>query len=111
MSIKTPTTTIADGQTESSVLAVGDYMPSGIKTPAGWTTADITFTASESAGGTFVPVYDPTTGAAVKVSSAAASRWYPIAPSDLAGIPYLKLVSSVAQAGGDSLFVAMRRND
>lgn len=107
--ITTPSVTIADGATESSVLTVGDGLPSGIKTPAGWTTADITFTASESAGGTFVPVYD-VTGAAVTISGAVASRWYAITPGDLAGTPYLKLVSSVAQAGGDSLIVALREN-
>jgi hypothetical protein len=109
VSIKTPTATIADGATESSVVTVGDNLPSGIKTPAGWTTASITFKASESAGGTFVPVYDAS-GALLTIASAAASRWYAIAPQDLAGVPYLKLVSSVAQAGGDSLIVAMREN-
>ena len=108
--ISTPTVTIADGATESDVLRVGDYLPAGIKTPSGWTTADITFTASESEGGTYVPVYN-TDGTALTISSVAASRWYAIAPQDFAGTPYLKLVSSVAQAGGDGLIVAMRRND
>lgn len=110
MSVKTPAVTIADGQTESDVLDTGDYLPAGIKTPAGWTTADITFVASESRTGTFAPVYD-TAGNAVTISAVAASRWYAITPGDLAGLPYVKLVSSVAQAGGDSLVVAMRRND
>jgi len=108
--IQTPTVTIADGATTSGVLRVGDYLPAGIKTPAGWTTADITFTVSESEGGTFVPMYN-TSGSVVTISAAAASRWYAIAPQDFAGTPYLKLVSSVAQAGGDSLIVSMRRND
>lgn len=108
--IQTPTATFDDGATESDVLRVGDYLPAGIKTPAGWTTADITFTACESEGGTFVPVYD-VTGAEVTITAAAASRWYAITPQDFAGTPYLKLVSSVAQAGGDDVIVAMRRND
>lgn len=108
--ISTPTVTIADGATESDVLRVGDYLPCGIKTPSGWTTASITFTVSESEGGTFVPLHD-TDGNAVTITSAAASRWYAFAPQDFASTPYLKLVSSVAQAGGDALIVAMRRND
>jgi len=108
--IQTPTVTIADGATTSGVLRVGDYLPAGIKTPAGWTTADITFTVSESEGGTFVPVYD-TSGNVVTISGVVASRWYAITPQDFAGTPYLKLVSSVAQAGGDGLIVSMRRND
>ena len=108
--IKTPAATIADGETTSGVLTLGDYLPAGIKTPSGWTTADITFQASESEAGTYVDMYD-TSGSQLTITSAAASRWYAIAPQDFAGAPYLKLVSSVAQAGGDSLIVAMRRND
>jgi len=108
--IQTPTATFDDGATESDVLRVGDYLPAGIKTPAGWTTADITFTACESEGGTFVPLYN-TDNVQVTISGAVASRWYGITPQDFAGTPYLKLVSSVAQAGGDGLIVSMRRND
>jgi hypothetical protein len=110
VSVKTRTVTIGDGETESTVLTVADNLPAGIKTPSGWTTADITFTASESEGGTYVPVYD-TSGSALTISSVVASRWYAITPQDFAGTPYLKLVASVAQAGGDALIVAMRRND
>lgn len=110
MSVKTPTVTFAGGATESSVLDTGDYLLSGFKLPAGWTTADITFTASESEAGTYVGVHD-TSGSRVTITAAAASRWYAIAPQDFAGVPYVKLVSSVAQASAVDVVVALRRSE
>jgi hypothetical protein len=49
---------IANGETTSAVVCLRDHAMVGLITPAALTSTAITFTASTTEGGTFVPVYD-----------------------------------------------------
>lgn len=105
------TAVIADGQTASAEVDLGHTGLTlvGIIVPSTWATASISFTASLTAGGTFYPVYN-VAGAAIATGSIAGGTavWIAIDPADFAGIRFLKLVSSAAQSGGDTLTLVTR---
>lgn len=107
------TVAIADA---ASLSAEGDLGANaslvGIITPAGWTTAVLSFQAALASGGTFVD-YHNSAGAEVVTGSFVASKWYALDPADFAGIRYIKVRSgtsaaAVAQAGGDTLTLVVR---
>lgn len=82
----------------------------GIIMPGTWTTADLTFQASED-GSTFNDLYDEL-GAEVTVT-AAASRYIRLSPADWARIRHLKVRSgtsgsAVAQGGDRTITLLLR---
>ena len=100
------TATIANGQTTSGAIDIGEEVVVGLVTPAGLTGASLTFTASDTEGGTYSPVYDQYgTQVTITVST---SRHVTIAPETLLGCRWLKIVSGSAEAGGDDIVVITR---
>lgn len=92
-STTTITATIAISTSLSAVVDLEGYHYLAIQMPAEWTTADLTFQASSTSGGTFADVYDD---AGLEISAkAAASRVIGIdlAVVKLAALRYLKIRS------------------
>lgn len=110
----TKTVTIANGASLSdavNLVGAGDSVLLGIITPAGWTTASLTFQVSTD-GVTFFD-YKDATGAEVTIPSTAASQYRAVYPTDFIGVRYLKVRSgssgaAVAQAGGDVVTLVVR---
>ena len=106
------TTTIASGASLSPEVAIHDgEVIVGIKSPAVWTTAALTFTACEVTGGTFYDLYD-LQGNPVSIASGnmAAARYYAVGPTDYLDVRFLKLQSGttsvpVNQGGTRTLIV------
>lgn len=91
--------TIANGASQSDVIDLREYAIAAISMPAGWTTAALTFLASSTAAGTFLPVYDDA-GTEVSIASANVVQDRVIVNKavleQLAGLRYIKLRSGVA---------------
>ena len=88
--------TIANGQTTSSVLALGDAACAGLY--FGTLTAATGFTLERSVDGTtFVPVVDPETGAARNCAVPATGGCYvAVELSDMLAARYVKVVMNEA---------------
>lgn len=107
------TATIADSASLSGAVDLSSNKGTlvAIQTPAGWTTAVITFQASYD-GSTWCNLYNAS-GVEVATGSIVASYYVALDPADFAGIRYLKVRSgtaaaAVAQAGGDTLQLVLR---
>lgn len=102
----TKTVTIADGGTVSTAINTKGATPLAMFLPAGWTTADITFLASYD-GTTFLTnaLNDGANGV-YKIAAAVANTPYALLPSVFAGLQAIKIVSSVAQSGGDNIIIS-----
>lgn len=110
----TKTVTIADSASLSGAIDLGDYTLCGIIVPSGWSTATISFAASDSLAGTYYPVYS-SSGAEVVTGSITGGTavWVALDPADFAGIRYLKVRSGTSaaatnQSGGDTLTLVVR---
>ena len=104
--------TIATGTAVSDAVDLGSSSLVGLATPAGWTTAVITFQVSID--GTTYFDYETALGAEVTLASTAASRYRALDPADLAGVRYLKVRSGtsaapVNQTGGDVIQLVTRK--
>lgn len=99
------TVTIANGDTESNAIDLGELAIVGMQTPASMTGTAITFKASAD-NSTFVVVkkIDGSTYSMVTASS----QYYVIPPADLAGIRYLKVVSGSAETGAKIISLMVR---
>lgn len=108
------TATIANGASLSGAVDIGSGLSLvGIVTPAGWTTAVVSFQASTALDGTYVDLYKLDGTEMASPGSLAASHWHPLDPADFAGVRYLKVRSGTAaaavnQAGGDTLTLVVR---
>lgn len=102
------TATIAATEAVSDAVEVRFESLVGVVMPAAWTAADLTLEVSYD--GTAWNEFWPTTAAPWKVASAqaAAGRQYAISPLDSAGIAFVRVKSSVAQAA-DRLFTLLVR--
>lgn len=111
-SLYTKSVTIANTATSSdAVQMVDSYNQTveslvGVIAPAGFTTADLTFQFSLD-NSTFITAKNAA-GTAITVTSLAASEWRALDPTDFLGAKYLKVVSSVAQTGGDIITLVIR---
>ena len=94
------TATIAVSGTTSNALDIKNWTPVGMVLPSSFDGTTITFTASDSEGGTYVPVYDKT-GTQISYT-VAASRAIKIVPEDLAGFEFIKLVAGSSQTTTDT---------
>ena len=100
---------IANGGTTSAAIPVHGYAQFGLIMPAALTSTAITFTACQSATGTFMPVYD-SDGTAVSVA-VAASRALGLAGSEadaLAPWPFIKLVCGSAEGAARTIQLCMK---
>lgn len=103
--------TIADGQSLSAGVDLGGRALVGIETPAGWTTAVMTFQVSTD-NSTWIE-YEDVNGTAIQIPSTAASKYRAIDPADFISVRYLKVRSgtsgsAVAQSGGDVVTLVTR---
>lgn len=98
---------IASGQTTSGEIDLGGVDPCGFFIPASFTGSSLSFLAAPSSGGTYSPVRDGS-GALYTVAISASS--YIVLPDIvvLAGVRWLKLVSSAAEAADRSVVIAAR---
>ncbi len=101
------TVTIANGQTTSDSVPIGDGVPVGLKMPAAFTGVSITFQGSVDEGATFSPLYD-SSGAAVTVT-VGTSRLIALEAVNLVACTHIKLVSSGAEGADRTLTLIMRR--
>ena len=103
--------TIADSGTVSTAAQIGDTYDLrprsvlAVRTAANFTTADLTFQASND-GVTYNAV-KKAAGASVTLTSVAASDYRALDPADLFSAKYVKVVSSVAQSGGDTVYLVV----
>lgn len=100
---------IANGGTTSQALLVAGGVITGIITPSALTSTAITFTACDTATGTFVPVYD-SDGNQVSLA-VAVSRAIGLSGSEadaLAPWPFIKLVCGSAEGGARTITVVVR---
>jgi hypothetical protein len=101
--------TVSSGGTTSAAFGVGDYTIAGVITPSALTSTAITFTASDTFGGTYAPVYD-SDGNQVSLS-AAASRAIGLSGAEadaLAPFKWLKLVCGSAEAADRAITVVLK---
>lgn len=106
----TATVTIANGASLSGALSVGGRLVGAIIMPSAWTTAVLTFQASDD-GTTFRNVYDEY-GAEYTVQ-ASADRHIVLDPAKLSGCQYLQIRSgtsgaAVNQGGSRSIKIELR---
>ena len=94
------TVTIANGADTSSAADLEHFTVIGIRWPASFTGATVTFLASDTGGGTYVELVD-SSGTAVSVTVAAGkvTGYIP----DLAGIRFVKVKSASAEAAERSV--------
>lgn len=97
---------VANGETESSVITTGGFVPTGIKTPAALTSTTMTMVASEAVDGDFVPVVD-FNGDPIEIA-VAVDQWIPLDPAVFSGFPFFKLVMGSAEGAERTLIMTLR---
>lgn len=91
-------TAVFSGSTKSAAVDLSSYTLTGLLLPASMAGTLLTFEASDSASGTFVPIRnDENTDISIIISSSAA--YYPLDPASFVGVRYLKLVSNATETG------------
>jgi hypothetical protein len=88
------TVTILNGASLSDAADLRGLPLVGVVLPAGYDTADLTFQGSAD-GDSFADLYDRA-GNELKLTGAAASRYYVLAPGVLPGLRYIKVRSGTA---------------
>lgn len=99
------TVTILSGATLSNAIDLGEMALCGIQMPPAFTGTTLTFTASDSLGGTYNAV--TTTSASYSIT-VAASKYVSIPPSDLAGVRFVKVVSGSAEGADRDIILMVR---
>jgi hypothetical protein len=97
--------TIANGATSSGAVDLQGRGVVQIILPAAFTGASITFTASPN-DGTYQALYN-TSNTALSMT-VTQGRTYILAPSDLVGVRYLKLVSASAEGASRTIGIVSR---
>lgn len=95
---------IADTETESDVVNVGQKKIVGFLFPASFDGATITLKASLPSADTYVAVNDPDTGSAISIN-AGADAYVPVQPSKFAGVKKFKIVSASAMTADRTVTV------
>lgn len=106
-----PQAVIANGDSLSGAVDVGDGGMVALQMPSSWTTANLTFQASID-NSTFNNVYDGS-GTELEIT-AAASRYIVLPPTTFAGMRWVKIRSgtsgsAVAQGGARTIKIAVRK--
>ena len=97
---------ISSGGATSAAVDLRGTTLTGIYLPATFTGTALTFSASTSLDGTYLPVYD---GAGSAISKTVAQGQYiKISPVDFAGIQYLKIISGSTEGADRTLTLAIR---
>lgn len=100
--------TIADGAATSSAanLSAGQTLV-GLLFAAGVDNTAMTFTASDSEGGTYVAVYD-VGGASAYSITVGASRYVPVKVDVFSGVRFLKCVGGGNETGAQTVRLVIR---
>lgn len=93
--------TIASGSDTSSEIACGNNTIAKIFLPSTFDGSSITFEGATEAGGTFTQIVD-SAGAAIS-KTCTASDVVALAPADLWGVPFVKIVASGNQTTTDTI--------
>jgi hypothetical protein len=99
------TATIANGQTTSAAVYVGDKLPATLRMPAAFTGASVSFQGSPD-GVTYQAL---NVGGSAYTEVVAASKDVVLDSSVFAGSPYIKIVSASAEGAARTLIVITRR--
>ena len=99
------TATIANGQTVSGAVYIGDKLPVTLLMPAAFTGATVSFQGSLD-GSAYQAV---NVGGAAYSETVAASKNVTLDPSAFAGFRWIKVVSASAEAAARSVGVVMRK--
>lgn len=99
------TVTIANGETVSNAIDLGEGVLVGIQMPAAFTGSAMTFQASDSLAGTYNAVTSITAAYSVTV---AASKYVSIPLFDLAGVRFIKVVSGSAEGAARDIILMVR---
>jgi|SRR5271166_4565002 len=96
---------IASGQQISAAFATGGMELVGVFIPAAFTGTTITFLASTTLGGTYVPI----SNAAGLVSyTVGASEYIAINPQDFYGVAFLQIKSGSAEGAARTLTISLK---
>ena len=98
--------TIPTSTTTSTLITLGGFTPVGIYFPAVMTGSTVSFTASPTAGGTFVPVKDAT-GTLTMVATGSLT-YVALDPKTFEGINFLKIVSASTEAAARTLILSLK---
>lgn len=102
------TTSIANGATESAEINTSGAIFTGFYTPAAFTGTAVTFEASKTTGGTFLPVSNAAGAVSITVTT---SHYYAVDPKDFQGIQFLKIKSGSTEGGARTISYSMRGID
>lgn len=101
------TCTVTSGGATSAAVDLAGYRNFGLIVPSTFDGTTITFTVSDTSGGTYVALYD-ITGTQVSMTIAA-SRAYDL-PGELMVWRFLKIVCGTSQATSDTVFLLVARS-
>lgn len=101
-SVSIPSVTVDTAVGNSSVINYGDFEKGMVSIPTGSTITTLTWYASSSEGGTYLPAYSSAAVPAAVTQTVSAGQTYPI-PSDLNGARFLKIVGNAAGVVGVTL--------
>ena len=106
----TATITIADSTTVSQAIDLYGTQLVGIFVPSTFDGTALTFTASDTLAGTYLPVdIDQTSSSAYTVTTAA-SKYAPLTNPDVfRGLRFIKIVTSSAQTTTNTVFILATR--
>lgn len=91
-------------------IDISDYDLVGLFTPSNFDGTDIVFHASQTSGGTFVPVAASNAGTTAYTIVTAASKYTPINPDIFTGVRYLKVETTTDQATNNTtITLALRK--
>lgn len=96
---------IQSGETDSDPITMGGFTLCGIKMPSSFTGTSVTFKACDTIDGDYLDVYNSTSILSYAVG---VDRFVSVDPKDFQGILFLKIISSGAEAGDRSLFLAVK---
>ncbi len=98
---------IASGQQESAAISCAGFVLCGILLPAAFTGTTLTFEASSSFAGTYVPVKNTTSGTALSYT-VAQGTYAALDPKDFQGISFLKIKSGSAEGAARTLICSLK---
>ena len=106
MNIRNHAGNIANGDTKTQAIDLGQATLCGVFVPSAFTGTAISFEASSTLAGTYVAVKDGL-GASVSMT-VAAGQYILIDPALMAGVRFLKVVSGSAEGAARVLTLAAR---
>lgn len=95
----------ASGATVSSGVDISQYAFGNVYLPAEFSGDTMSFQGCDTSGGTYAAIYDDA-GALVSFT-AVSGKWHQLHPAVM-GMPYIKIVTSVATSGAATAVLALK---